>query len=64
MVLTSFLRDKQICCRYCCGLTSSGAGAAGSEERKRKEFIEKVERGAAFVSGWTPDFFFHPMGFD
>jgi hypothetical protein len=35
---------------------------AGSEERKRKEFINKVERGAAVVPGWTPDFSFYPMG--
>jgi hypothetical protein len=46
------------------GLTSPGAGAAGSEERKRKEFIKKVERGAVATPGWTPDFSFHPMGFD
>jgi hypothetical protein len=46
------------------GLTSPGGGAAGSEERKRKEFIKKVERGAAFAPGWTPDFSFHPMDFD
>jgi hypothetical protein len=46
------------------GLTSPGAGAAGCEERKRKEFIKKVERGAAVAPGWTPDFSFHPMGFD
>jgi hypothetical protein len=42
----------------------TGAGAAGSEERKRKELIKKVERGAAVAPGWTPDFSFHPMGFD
>jgi hypothetical protein len=46
------------------GLISPGAGAAGSEERKRKEFIKKVERDAAVAPGWTPDYSFHPMGFD
>jgi hypothetical protein len=45
-------------------ITSTGAGAAGSEERKRKEFIKKVERGAAVAPGWTPDFFFHLLAFD
>jgi hypothetical protein len=28
------------------GLTSRGAGAAGSEEAKQKAFLTKVERGA------------------
>jgi hypothetical protein len=46
------------------GLTSPGPGATGPEERKRKEFIKKVERGAAVAPGWTPDFSFHPMGLD
>jgi hypothetical protein len=45
-------------------LTSPGAGAAGSEEGQRKDFIYEVERGAAVAPGWTPDFSFHPMGCD
>jgi hypothetical protein len=41
------------------------AGAACYEERRRKEFIKKVVRGAAVAARLdTPDFSFHPMVFD
>jgi hypothetical protein len=46
------------------GLASPGAGVAGSEERKRKEFTKKLERGAAVAPGLTADLSFHPIGFD
>jgi hypothetical protein len=46
------------------GLTSPGAGAAGSEKRKRKEFIKKVRRDAAVAPDRTPDFSFQLMGFE
>jgi hypothetical protein len=45
------------------GLASPGPGAAGSEGRKRKEFIKKMKRGAAVAPGCSPDFCPSSYGF-